>query len=92
MRAGSAGAGTPAVFARGLSVEGEADCTGLNAHGLVSFEGARVTGTLDLDGAQISCPGNLGLDLKYAAVEGMLLCRRMTVKGVTRADNCRVGV
>lgn len=58
----------------------------------MSFEGARVAGTLDLDGAQISCPGNLGLDLKYAAVEGTLSCRRMTVEGVTRANNCRVGV
>ena len=92
MRAGSAGAGIPAVFARGLSVEGEADCTRLDAHGLVSFEGAKVTGTLDLDGAQISCPGDLGLDLKYAVVEGTLSCRRMTVKGVTRANNCRIGV
>jgi hypothetical protein len=47
VHAGVAGASGPAVLARGLSVDGEADCAGLEAGGLVSFEGGAVTGTLD---------------------------------------------
>ena len=92
VRAATAGAGAVAVMARGLSVDGEADCAGLEAHSLVCFEGAAVTGTLDLAGARISCPGERGLDLNYAAIGGTLSCPGLAVDGETRANNCRVGV
>ena len=92
IRAGTAGAGAVAVLARGLSVDGEADCSGMEAHGLVSFEGAAVTGTLNLAGAQISCPGERGLDLNYATIGGTLACPGLAVDGETRANNCRISV
>src|SRR3984885_2773456 len=40
VRVGAGGTGAVAVLARGLSVAGEADCPGMEARGLVSFEGA----------------------------------------------------
>jgi hypothetical protein len=89
IRAGTAG-GAVAVSARGLSVNGEADCAGMEAHGLVSFEGTAVTGSLDLSGARISCPGERGLDLNYATVGGTLACPDLVVDGETRASNCRI--
>jgi hypothetical protein len=92
IRAGAAGAGAVAVLARGLSVDGEADCAGMEAHGLVSFEGAAVTGTLNLADSKISCPGGRGLDLNYATIGGTLACPGLAVDGETRANNCRISV
>jgi hypothetical protein len=76
---GAAGAGAVAVLARGLSVDGEADCSDMLARGLVSFEGAAVTGTLNLAGAQISCPAGRGLDLNHATIGGTLACPGLAV-------------
>jgi hypothetical protein len=79
-----------AVTAEGLSVDGDADCTGMEARGLVSFEGASVTGTLNLSRTRISRPGQRGLNLNYATIGGKLSCHELAVDGETRANNCRV--
>ena len=92
IRVGTAGAGAVAVLARGLSVDGEADCARMEARGLVSFEGAAVTGTLNLADAQILCPGERGLDLNHAMIGGTLACSGLAVDGETRANNCRISV
>ena len=92
IRAGAAGPGAAAVLAQGLIVDGEADCAAMQARGLVSFEGATVTSTLNLADSQISCPGERGLDLNYAAIGGTLACPGLVVDGETRANNCRVSV
>jgi hypothetical protein len=88
-RAG-AGAATEAVMATGLSVDGDVDCTRMEASGRVSFQAAAVTGAFDLTGAHIACPGGRGLNLNYATIGGKLDCRELTVDGQTRANNCRV--
>jgi hypothetical protein len=51
-----------------------------------------VRGTLNLAGAQISCPGERGLDLNYATIGGTLTCPDLAVDGETRANNCRISV
>lgn len=89
-RAGTVGA-SEAVVAEGLSADGDADCAGLNAHGLVSLEGADVTGGLDLSRVLISRPGGRGLNLDYATIGGRLSCDGLEVDGETRASNCRIG-
>lgn len=90
MRASRAGAGTDAVTATGLSVDGEIDCSHMEAHGRVSFQGTAVGGTLDLTGARLVSPGRRGLVLSYATIGGKLECRDLAVDGETRAANCRV--
>ena len=72
MRASRAGDGTEAVAATGLSVDGDVDCSRMEARGEVSFRAATVTGTLDLTGARIASPGGRGLVLSYATIGGKL--------------------
>ena len=69
-----AGAGAVAVLARGCQLTARRTAPGMEARGLVSFEGAKVTGTLDLAGARVSCPGERALDLNYATIGGTLWC------------------
>jgi hypothetical protein len=90
MRASRAGAGSEAVAATGLSVDGDVDCSHLEARGQVAFRAATVAGTLDLTGARIASPGGRGLVLSYASIGGKLECRYLVVEGETRANNCRV--
>jgi hypothetical protein len=90
MRATRAGAGTEAVAATGLCVDGDVDCSRMEARGEVSFRAAAVTSTLELTGARIASPGGRGLVLSYATIGGKLECRQLAVDGETRANNCRV--
>ena len=90
MRGSRAGTGADAVAAAGLSVDGDADCSHLAAHGGVSFRSARIAGVLDLARARITAPGSRGLVLSYATLGGKLDCRDLHVDGETRAVNCRV--
>lgn len=90
MRAARAGAGSKAVLATGLSVEGDVDCSRLEAHGEVTFRAATVAGTLDLTRARIASPGGRGLVISYATIGGKLECRELAVEGETRANNCRI--
>ena len=91
MRAARAGAGAEAVAATGLSVDGDVDCSDLEARGGLTFTSATVAGTLGLAGAHITSPGGRALVLSYATIGGKLECRNLTVEGETRANNCRVG-
>jgi hypothetical protein len=90
MRASRAGVGTEAVAATGLAVDGDVDCSRMEALGQVSFRAATVAGTLDMTGARIASAGERGLVLSYATIGGKLDCRYLAVDGETRANNCRV--
>ena len=90
LRSSRMGAGSQAVAATGLSVDGDVDCSQLEAHGEVTFRAATVAGTFDLTGSRITSPGRRGLVLSYATIGGKLECRRLAVEGETRANNCRV--
>jgi hypothetical protein len=90
MRSSRAGAGTEAVAATGLSVDGDVDCSRMEARGGISFLAAAVTSTVDLTGARVASPGGRALVLSYATIGGKLECRGLAVDGETRANNCRV--
>jgi hypothetical protein len=90
MRASCAGAGAEAVAATGLSVDGDVDCSRMEARGGISFLAAAVTSSVDLTGARIASPGGRALVLSYATIGGKLECRDLAVDGQTRANNCRV--
>jgi len=81
---------TEAIAATGLSVDGDVDCTRMQAHGRVSFNTVAVGGAFDLSDARISRPGQRALTLNYATIGGRLECYRLAVAGETRAHNCRV--
>ena len=90
MRSSRAGAGSQAVAATGLSVDGDVDCSQMEAHGEVTFRAATVAGTFDLTEARVISPGRRGVVLSYATIGGKLECRLLAVEGETRANNCRV--
>lgn len=84
------GSGTEAVAAYGLAVDSGLECAGLNAHGSVGMETASITGSVDLSGARITCPGHRGL-IMDRAVTGRLDCRGMMVEGEMSMHNSRIG-
>lgn len=90
MRGCVAGDGTAAVAATGLSVDGDVDCSRLDARGGVSLGGATVSGSVDLTGARVAAPGGRALVLSHATIGGKLDCLGMAADGETRAPNCRV--
>ena len=85
-----AGSGTEALAAYGLTVDGGVECARLNARGSVVLEVATITGSADLTGARITCPGARGLTMDRAVI-GRLDCRDMIVQGETRMHNARIG-
>lgn len=89
------GAGAPgvteAVAAFGLAVDGGVECTALTTHGSVGLQVAAITGTLDLTGARLSCPGQQALIADRAVIEGHLYGRDMSVEGELCLLNARVG-
>src|SRR6266568_2018409 len=90
MDIGAGAAGTEAVAAAGIAVDGGLECTGLKAHGTVSIQVARITGSVDLSGAEIASPGGRALVADYAEIGGRLDCRAMVVDGQTSLHNSRV--
>ena len=84
------GSGTEAVAAYGLAVDGGLDCAELDARGSVGLEIAAITGSVDLTGARIICPGQRGLIMDRARI-GRLDCRGMIVEGQMRMHNSRIG-
>lgn len=84
-----AGDGTEAVAAYGLAVDGGLEGAALRTRGPVVMENAVITGTLDLTGAHIVCPGGRALTMDRAVI-GRLDCRGMVVEGETRMHNSRV--
>ena len=85
-----AGGGTEAVAATGFAVDGGLECRGLNSRGTIDMEIAVITGSLDLTGARITCPGQRALILDRAVI-GRLDCRRMIIEGEMRMHNSRIG-
>lgn len=79
-----------AVAAYGLAVDGGLDCVGLKTHGSFSVEVAVITGSVALNGARISHPGQGALVADNASVGGKLDCHGMTVDGQVRMHNCHV--
>lgn len=82
--------GAEAVAAFGLVVEGGAELTALTARGRVALGFASVTGSLDLSGARIACPGERALVLDRAEI-GRFDGRNLVVTGGVRMHNTRVG-
>jgi hypothetical protein len=82
--------GTEAIAANGLAVDGGLDCRRLSAFGSVGMEAAKLTGSLDLTSAHITCPGQQALILDRAEV-GRLVCRDVKVEGEIRMHNARIG-
>jgi hypothetical protein len=85
-----AGTGTQAIAGNGLAVDGGVECAGLKARGAVDMEIAEVTGSLDLTGARIACPGQRALVIDRATI-GRLDCRSMTIEGEMSMHNSRIG-
>ena len=90
MDVGASAAGTEAVAAAGIAVDGGLECTGLKAHGTVSIQVARISGSVDLSGAEIVSPGGKALVADYAEIGGRLDCRAMVLDGQTSLHNSRV--
>jgi len=90
MDIGARGAAAEAVAAAGIAVDGGLECTGLKAHGTVSIQVAKITGSVDLSGAEIASPGGRALGADYAEIGGRLDCSGMVVAGQTTLHNSRV--
>jgi hypothetical protein len=86
---GTAGGGE-AVAAFGLAVDGGVEFTALTAHGSLGLELALITGSLDLSGARITCPGDQAVVLDRAQV-GRLDGRNLIVTGELSMHNTRIG-
>lgn len=80
------GADGRAVIADRLVVGGTCYARNLVAGGEVRMPGARITGNLDLSGAQLSSPSVDALDLTGASVDGSLLAGRHHSGSVFTAD------
>ena len=85
-----AGAGTVAVAADGLAVDGGFEGVALRTVGSVAMENATVTGAVDLSEAHITGSGQRALTISRAVL-GRLDGRGMTVEGETRMHNTRIG-
>ena len=84
------GAGTHAIAGNGLAVDGGVEGAGLKARGAVDMGIAAITGSLDLTGARIACPGQRALVIDRATI-GRLDCRSMTIEGEMTMHNSRIG-
>jgi hypothetical protein len=84
------GAGTEAISASGIAVDGGADCDGLTAHGSVELGNATITGSCTLADARIQCPGQRALTMDRASI-GRLGCRGLLVAGELRMHNAQIG-
>jgi hypothetical protein len=80
------GVGGRAVIADRIVVGGTCYARRLVARGEVRMPGARITGNLDLSGAQLSTPTVDALDLSGASVDGSLLAGRHHSGSVFTAD------
>lgn len=87
---GPPGGGAEAVAASGLAVDGSARWTRLTTRGPVALTVAEITGSLELAGARLSCPGQRALAADRVVIGGRLDGRGMTVEGETLLRNARV--
>ncbi|GAB2844203.1 oxidoreductase [Actinoallomurus bryophytorum] len=71
-----------AVAADGLTVDGNLECNqGFTADGVVRIRGARITGSMNLDDARLSCSADQALDARNVTVDGWFIARRAIVDG-----------
>jgi hypothetical protein len=79
-----------AVPAFGLNVEGGVELAGMTAHGVVSFQVARITGSVDLSRARIINPGSRAFSADSAEIGGRLDCAAMVADGEIALHNTRI--
>jgi hypothetical protein len=79
-----------AIPAFGLTVEGGVEFTGLAAHGTVSIQVAKITGSVDLTRARLISPGRQAFSADSATIGGRLDCRSMVAEGEVSLHNARV--
>jgi hypothetical protein len=71
-----------AVAADGLTVDGNLECNeGFTADGMVRIRGARITGSMNMDDARLSCSAEQALDARNVTVDGWFIARRAVVNG-----------
>jgi hypothetical protein len=88
--AGKALSGAEAVAANGLAIEGTLDCDQLTAHGLVSLQVAKITGSADFNGARLTNHGGQALSADSAEIGGRLHFRGMVAEGEVSLHNAKV--
>jgi hypothetical protein len=79
-----------AVAARGLTVDGDLDCTEMTCHGPVQFVNGRIGGSVYLTGAKIDWHGSPALDASNAVIGAGVRGDRMMVEGETRLRHTRI--
>ncbi len=89
------GDGTEAVAAAGLTIDGGLECARVTAHGQVSIQVARISGSVDLTGAHLSGAHLSGahgcaLAADSAEIGGRLDCNSMVADGEVSLHNARV--
>jgi hypothetical protein len=85
------GRGVAGLLADRLSVDGDFDGLRLTAHGSVSLRGARIDGSLELDEAEVRCPGGLAIAAGGIVIGHALSGVGLLVDGETRIHNAHVG-
>ncbi|GAA0321580.1 hypothetical protein NE235_18825 [Actinoallomurus spadix] len=80
-----------ALAADGMTVDGNVECDeGFTADGAVRLRGARLTGSMSLIRARLSCPGGRALDGSNLTIDGWLAVRAATVTGRFGLQNARI--
>ncbi|MCO5967533.1 translocation/assembly module TamB domain-containing protein [Actinoallomurus soli] len=80
-----------ALAADGMAVDGNVECDeGFTTDGAVRLRGARLTGSMSLIRARLSCPGGRALDGSNLTVDGWLAVRAATVTGRFGLQNARI--
>jgi hypothetical protein len=85
------GAGTAAVAADGLTLDGDLDCTDAVFRGSVRLRGARVAGWVHAPSAHVSCPGPRALDADNAVIGGSFVGKGLTANGEILFEHARIG-
>jgi hypothetical protein len=88
--AGGRAVPAPVLSAEGMAVDGGVDAVRLTVHGAMSMRVAAITGSVDLSGARITCPGQRALILSNAVVSGKFDGGGLSVAGEMRMHNTRI--
>jgi len=79
-----------AVPAFGLSVDGGVELTGMTAHGMVSIQVAKITGSVDLSRSRMVNPDGRAFTADSAEIGGRLDGREMVAEGEVALHNARI--
>lgn len=79
-----------AVPAFGISVDGGVDLAGMTAHGMVSIQVAKISGSVDLSRAHMINPDGRAFSADSAEIGGRLDCREMVAGGEVALHNARI--